>query len=344
MENEYSMPEDLISDIHEMQANDSINLINSYLDISDNILGFDDTLYDNGDFDEPNHRKDNTRFLLEQDYAIELEKIRQDMSDDDVNNSSNINAPKKNFVSNSRFNSRKNSSYFNSIRMGHKSLSSSQYSNMDSKNAHCDESIGVIKEINQSESFHYKPDVYKSQANLKLQSISKPKHKAQKQPNQDKHNDRSLSLPKFDAFSPLPRIKQTANFDRKNKNEDRNVINDQPDEESKNIDKSINLKHPQESLNFEEEKIELDVVGKSINNSSLADSFYLELTNRENRAYDTTARTHKKKPLKIQTQSPHLSSIEEQHPHYTPTQYRTQRALKEQVVAIEALKRKKNKR
>lgn len=276
-----------------MQANDSLHLINSYLDISSNILAPDSSIYE-GEAEDilTNQRPNDTADLLGKDFALELERIKNEVSDD-LSGISNLKAPRGHYVNDSKYeNNKKNtSSYFNYIQnVGHKDTSN--HIEEDSKLADLNESFGVVHQMkNNSGSFHYKPDIHQNKSHLKLQSISKSKpSKTPKQPSQERINDRSLSLPNFDTFNALPHIKQTADFSNPKREEKQNI--------------GIVQTQPQESMHWEEDKIEFSHPQQQINDS-LADSFLLEIAKSErvNRNYDTAPRAQAKLRSKNQDSS-----------------------------------------
>lgn len=97
--------------------------------------------------------------------------------------------------------------------------------------------------------------------------------RASKQPSLEKPSDRSLSLPKFDTFNACPEIKETAYFSEAVGKK----VHQDISQESGNMTPRGKV---QESIRWEEDKIEFNHASKVLKDDSLVDSFLLELTQR----------------------------------------------------------------
>jgi hypothetical protein len=256
---DYSMPSELMANLQNMQVNDSFQLVKSYLDISSE-LDVNSQLYDYT-LEDGVKKQDNTMELLEQDFSKELKMLKPDISSDITNKPTlHQNQYKVDEYG------QKTNSYFNYIKRLDKSGASK-------KNENINDSFGMMDHINNSDSFHYKPSWKAKNDHLQTSAMVKKKPKASKQSSIERHNDRSLSLPKFDTFSACPEIKKTADFSEAAVRKEWEETN--PEEGCMTPRGKI-----QESIKWEEDKIELSQASKIIKDDSLVDSFLLELTQR----------------------------------------------------------------
>lgn len=140
---DYSMPSELMENLQNMQVNDSFQLVKSYLDISSE-LDVNSQLYD-FTLDDGAKKPDNTMELLEQDFSKELKMLKPDTSSDVTN---------KPTLHQNQYRvdecGQKTNSYFNYIKKLDKSSTSK-------KNDDVNDSFGMMDQINNSDSFHYKP-------------------------------------------------------------------------------------------------------------------------------------------------------------------------------------------
>lgn len=264
LRHDYSMPSELIGNIEDMQVNDSIQLMSSYVQSN---VDVDSGLYDNT-FDDG--KTENTFDLLEYDYSKELKSIKQNTSGDTTNK-----PPVKIHQRMQDLNSHKTNSFFNYIkkvdtRKGNKP-----------KYGYPNASFGKSSRIDDSESFHYDPRAEEESKEEKVEFYPNTG-------NLGEENDRSLSLPKFDTFAAVPQIKNTAEFHKLEKA--------LPTYSSSKETPRMKIDVPDKGPKWDYENIEVTKEPQIHRDDSMMDSFLLEIASDKPNWKSTEVRA--KKPTK----------------------------------------------
>ena len=278
--NDYEMPSELIGNIENMQVNDSIQLMSSFWASN---LEVDSGLYDNT-FDDG--KTENTFDLLEYDFSKELKSLKPDVSGNTTNKPSHrpSHKTKHRQIDTS---THKTNSYFNYIKQMNNSRANVQ--SIDSSED------SYRKSINNSESFHYRPQKKKERPPQWKKALKERVDELQEK----EGIDRSLSLPKFDTFNALPHIKQTAKFSNE---VEENLPENQVLETPRNM--------VQESIRWEEENIDMKKEdSKEQKDDSIMDSFLLELTAKKPQSKSTEIGTKNLKKKK--SRNKHMKFIKQ---------------------------------